>query len=136
PIGACWARAEVAAAFGPGDHASTFGGQPLAAAAARATLAVMEEQDVPRRAARAGNRLRAGLERMAQVGAVRGTGLLLGVVLHAEVAPAVVAAALDRGLVVNAPRADTVRLAPSLLVSDGEIDEGLAILGASMAVSE
>ncbi len=45
PIGACWARAEVAAAFSPGDHGSTFGGQPLAAAAARATLAVMEQED-------------------------------------------------------------------------------------------
>ena len=51
PIGACWARAEVAAAFGPGDHGTTFGGQPLAAAAAAATLAVMEAEDVPARAA-------------------------------------------------------------------------------------
>ena len=47
PIGACWARDEVADAFVPGDHASTFGGQPLAASAARATLAVMEDLDVP-----------------------------------------------------------------------------------------
>ena len=51
PVGACWARAEVAAAFGPGDHGSTFGGQPLALAAVKATLAVMESEDVcaPRR---------------------------------------------------------------------------------------
>ena len=54
PVGACWARAEVAAAFGPGDHGSTFGGQPLALAAARATLAVMEAEDVCGRAQRAG----------------------------------------------------------------------------------
>ena len=47
PVGACWARAEVAAAFVPGDHGSTFGGQPLAMAAARATLAVMEAEQVP-----------------------------------------------------------------------------------------
>ena len=47
PIGACWARAEVAGAFEPGDHATTFGGQPLATAAARAVLAVMEAEDVP-----------------------------------------------------------------------------------------
>src|SRR5699024_2643305 len=47
PIGACWARRDVAASFRPGDHGSTFGGQPLAAAAARATLAVMEREDVP-----------------------------------------------------------------------------------------
>ena len=55
PIGACWAREDVAAAFVPGDHASTFGGQPLAASAARATLAVMEELDVPARAAAPGH---------------------------------------------------------------------------------
>ncbi len=63
PVGACWARAEVAAAFVPGDHGSTFGGQPLAMSAARATLAVMEAEDVPARARAAGARLRAGLER-------------------------------------------------------------------------
>src|SRR5580698_3213025 len=72
PIGACWARAEVAAAFSPGDHGSTFGGQPLAAAAARATLAVMEAEDVPARAQRAGARLRAGLEVLPGVIGVRG----------------------------------------------------------------
>ena len=54
PIGACWARAEVADAFEPGDHATTFGGQPLATAAARAVLAVMEAEDVPARAAKRG----------------------------------------------------------------------------------
>src|SRR5665213_3359786 len=81
PIGACWARAEVAAAFSPGDHGSTFGGQPLAAAAARATLAVMEAEDVPSRAARAGAILRAGLERLDGVVGVRGMGLLLGAAL-------------------------------------------------------
>ena len=58
PIGACWAKAEVAAVFEPGDHATTYGGQPLATAAARAVLAVMEAEDVPARAERAGARLR------------------------------------------------------------------------------
>ena len=132
PIGACWARAEVAAAFGPGDHASTFGGQPLAASAARATLAVMEAEDAPGRARRAGERLRAGLQSLAAVQHVRGMGLLLGVAVADGVAPAVVAAALELGLVLNAPRPDTVRLAPSLLVSDEEIDEGLAIFAAAL----
>jgi predicted acetylornithine/succinylornithine family transaminase len=132
PIGACWARAEVAAAFSPGDHGSTFGGQPLAAAAARATLAVMEAEDVPARAQRAGARLRAGLELLDGVVGVRGSGLLLGAALDTEVANEVVGAALERGLVVNAPRPDTIRMAPSLLVSDGEIDEGLEILAAAL----
>jgi acetylornithine/N-succinyldiaminopimelate aminotransferase len=135
PIGACWARAEVAAAFGPGDHGSTFGGQPLAAAAAAATLAVMEAEDVPARALRAGARLRAGLEALDGVASVRGHGLLLGAVLTSDRAVAVTAAALAAGLVVNAPRPDTVRLAPSLLVSDQDIDEAVAILGAVLAAS-
>ena len=65
PIGACWARADVAAAFRPGDHATTFGGQPLAAAAALAVLDVMEAEDVPARAARAGERLTKALARRA-----------------------------------------------------------------------
>jgi acetylornithine/N-succinyldiaminopimelate aminotransferase len=133
PIGACWARAEVAAAFSPGDHGSTFGGQPLAAAAARATLAVMEAEDVPARARRAGTRLRVGLEALDGVVGVRGAGLLLGAALDSERAKEVVGVALARGLVVNAPRPDTIRLAPSLLVSDGEIDEALHILSTALA---
>jgi predicted acetylornithine/succinylornithine family transaminase len=133
PIGACWARAEVAAAFGPGDHGSTFGGQPLAAAAAAATLAVMEAEDVPARARRAGARLTAGLEALDGVTSVRGHGLLLGAALDSDRAVAVTRAALDGGLVVNAPRPDTIRLAPPLLVSDGEIDEAVALLAGALA---
>jgi acetylornithine/N-succinyldiaminopimelate aminotransferase len=133
PIGACWARAEVAAAFSPGDHGSTFGGQPLATAAARATLRVMESENVPARAERAGTRLRTGLESLDGVVSVRGAGLLIGVELDGEHAPAVVAAALARGLVVNAPRPDTIRLAPSLLVADDEIDEALTLLAGALA---
>jgi predicted acetylornithine/succinylornithine family transaminase len=128
PIGACWATAEVAAAFGPGDHGSTFGGQPLATAAAAATLAVMEAEDVPARAARAGARLTSALQAVDGISSVRGHGLLIGAALESAVAGDVVAASLAAGLVVNGPRPDTVRLAPSLLVSDGEIDEAVAIL--------
>ena len=128
PVGACWARAEVAAAFVPGDHGSTFGGQPLAMSAVRATLSVMESEGVPERAVAAGRRLRSGLEALPGVASVRGEGLLLGAVLTAEVAPAVVAGALDAGLVINAPRPDVLRFAPSLLVSDEEIDRALATL--------
>ena len=112
PVGACWARAEVAAAFVPGDHGSTFGGQPLAMSAARATLAVMESEDVPSRARLSGARLRAGLERLPGVASVRGQGLLLAAVLTHDVAGPACAEALDAGLVVNAPRPDVLRLAP------------------------
>lgn len=129
PVGACWARSDVAAAFVPGDHGSTFGGQPLAMAAARATLEVMEEEGVCARAARAGDRLATGLAGLPGVRGVRGAGLLVAAELDGPVAPAVAAGALGQGLLVNAVRPDAIRMAPSLLVTDDEIGEALAILG-------
>lgn len=129
PIGACWAKADVAAAFEPGDHATTFGGQPLAAAAARATLAVMEQEDVPARAVRAGARFAAALRQVPGVKEVRGLGLLLAVELVDLDARSVTAAAMDHGLVVNAVTPTALRLAPSLLIADDEIDQGVERLG-------
>jgi acetylornithine/succinyldiaminopimelate/putrescine aminotransferase len=133
PVGACWARAEVAAAFGPGDHGSTFGGQPLALAAAKATLAVMEAEDVCGRAQRAGALLTAGLAALPGVVSVRGAGLLLAAQLAQPVAKDVAALALAQGLLVNAVRPDAVRVAPPLLVSDAELNGALAILGDVLA---
>jgi len=133
PVGACWARAEVAAAFVPGDHGSTFGGQPLAMSAARATLSVMEAEGVPERAATAGARLRDGLSRLPGVAEVRGEGLLLAAVLVNGFAGPVCAEALQGGLVINAPRPDVLRFAPSLLVSDEEIDRAVAGLARILA---
>jgi predicted acetylornithine/succinylornithine family transaminase len=130
PVGACWARAEVAAAFGPGDHGSTFGGQPLAMAAARATLAVMEAEDVCTRAQVAGERLARGLAGLPHVVSVRGAGLLLAAQLDTARAKDVAAGALERGLLVNAVRPDAVRLAPPLLVRDDELDRALDVLAA------
>jgi predicted acetylornithine/succinylornithine family transaminase len=129
PIGACWARADVAAAFAPGDHATTFGGQPLAARAALATLTVMEREEVPARATRAGARLCEALQKVDGVADVRGAGLLVA----AELAPgldakAVAQACLDAGLVVNAVTTSAIRMAPSLLVTDTEIDEAVAVV--------
>lgn len=129
PIGACWARDAVASAFQPGDHGSTFGGQPLACAAALATLEVMEDLDAPAQAARAGRRLADGLASIPGIAQVRGDGLLLGAVLAPSLdSKAIVRAALERGLVLNAPTADVVRFAPPLTVSDEEIDAALAIV--------
>jgi len=129
PVGACWARAEVAAAFGPGDHGSTFGGQPLALAAARATLAVMEADDVCGKARMSGALLAAGLSALPGVVSVRGAGLLLAAQLAAPLAKDVAAGALSHGLLVNAVRPDAVRVAPPLLVTAEEIGRALAILG-------
>src|SRR5205085_4560622 len=105
------------------------GGQPLAAAAARATLSAMEDADVPALAVAAGARLRAGLASLPGVGAVRGQGLLLAAELEHPVAKDVTARALAAGLVVNAVTESAVRLAPPLLVSSAEIEEAVAILG-------
>jgi acetylornithine/N-succinyldiaminopimelate aminotransferase len=134
PIGACWARADVADAFQPGDHATTFGGQPLATAAARAVLAVMEAEDIPARAERAGKRLGDALAALPGVANVRGLGLLLAVELaSAGTAKTAAANALAAGLVVNPVTDSALRLAPPLTVSDDEIDEAVAILGKVLA---
>ena len=133
PIGACWARADVADAFQPGDHATTFGGQPLATAAARAVLAVMEAEDIPARAAAASARLSSALSEIPAVTAVRGLGLLLAVELDEPKAKQVAADALAAGLVVNPVTESALRLAPPLNVSDDEIDEAVAILAKVLA---
>lgn len=134
PIGACWARADVAAAFEPGDHATTFGGQPLAAAAARAVVGELERIDAPALATERGAHLAATLGELPGVTAVRGLGLLLA----AELAPGidakgVAAAALAAGLVVNAVSPSALRFAPPLTVTDAEIDEAVAILAPVLA---
>jgi acetylornithine/succinyldiaminopimelate/putrescine aminotransferase len=134
PIGACWARADVASAFAPGDHATTFGGQPLAARAALATLEVMERELVPERAARAGTRLAESLQKVDGVADVRGAGLLIAAELAPGLDAKVVAQrCLDAGLVLNAVTASALRLAPPLLVTDAEIDEALAIIATACA---
>jgi acetylornithine/succinyldiaminopimelate/putrescine aminotransferase len=134
PIGACWARSEVAAAFEPGDHATTFGGQPLATAAARAVLAEMIRLDVPTLATKAGERLTAALLDLPPIIAVRGLGLLLAAELEpGRDAKAIAGAALDAGLVLNAVTPTALRLAPPLTVTDEEIDEAIAVLAEVLA---
>ena len=129
PIGACWARREVAAAFRAGDHGTTYGGQPLAASAARATLAIMERENAPQLAEHAGSHLRAALSSLPAVTEVRGLGLLLAAQLAEGLdARAVVADALAAGLVLNAVSPSSIRFAPPLVVAAAEIDEAVAIL--------
>ncbi len=136
PIGACWARAGVAAAFSPGDHATTFGGQPLAACAALAVLEVMERDGVPERAARAGARLVESLAKLDGIVGVRGAGLLVAAELAVGVdAGAVAQQCLDRGLVVNAVTPTALRFAPQLLVSDAEIDDAVARVAAAIGAT-
>jgi predicted acetylornithine/succinylornithine family transaminase len=135
PIGACWARPEVAAVFEPGDHATTFGGQPLATAAARGVLATMEAEDAPGRAAKAGERLTQQLAAVPGVAGVRGQGLLLAVELDRADARAVNAALLEAGVVANAVTPTALRLAPSLLIDDDQIDHAATTLREVLAVA-
>lgn len=133
PIGACWARDEVASAFKPGDHGSTFGGQPLAASAARAVLRIMVRDDLPARSARMGELLRERLAAVPGVARVRGRGLLLAAVLEDDLSASEVnRACLGSGLVANAVTQTALRFAPPLTVSEGEIAEAVSILAAAI----
>jgi len=133
PIGACWARADVAAAFEPGDHATTYGGQPLAAATARKVLEVMRREDVPARATAAGAAIAEGLTGRTGIAGVRGLGLLLAVELDGVAAADAARLLLERGVVVNAVSPTALRLAPSLVISDDEVKLAVAAIVGAVA---
>ncbi len=136
PIGAVLARGRAADALAPGDHGSTFGGNPLACAAALAVARTLEEEDLVGRAARVGaylmDRLRDLARRHPVITEVRGLGLLVAVELAAEAAP-VVDACRERGLLVNAVRPTALRLAPPLIVGETDVDQAIEILDAALA---
>ena len=130
PIGACIATGRAAGLLGPGSHGSTFGGNPVAAAAGLAVIGIIERDGLLQRSREAGQRL---ADRIAALGdprivAVRGRGLLRGVVLAEPIAAAVADAALAAGFVINAPRPHVLRLAPPLIVTDAELDGFVAAL--------
>lgn len=132
PVGACWVADRVAEVMQAGDHGSTFGGQPLAMAAARCVLKVVERDGLVSRAADLGAFLAEELRGRAGVAELRGRGLLIGVELEAPVAGAAVDAGLELGVVVNAVRPDTIRLAPPLNLSDDEAAEAVGRLSAAI----
>ncbi len=134
PIGACWAKRDVAAVFQPGDHGTTYGGQPLAASAARATLEILERVNAPRLAERAGAEFRHLLETVDGVVEVRGFGLLLAAELADGLdAKAVAGDLLRKGLIVNAVSPTSLRFAPPLIVSESEIAQAVDLLSAVLA---
>ncbi len=132
PIGAILAKEPVAATFQPGDHGSTFGGNPLATAAGYAVLKYVIDNDIPAQVQAKGERLMArlrGLEdRHPVIREVRGRGLLCAVEFEADIAEEVVRAALSEGLLLNNLRPNVLRIAPPLTVGDTEIDEAVAAL--------
>lgn len=134
PIGALWAKKEVAAAFVPGDHGSTYSGTALATAATRAVISEMKRIDAPRLATEKGEYLSSRLSALPAVDHVRGRGLLLGVQLaDGLVARDAYLTLLEAGLVVNAVNDSTIRLAPPITVSTEEMDEAISMISAALA---
>ena len=129
PIGALITFGEpVSSLLSAGQHGTTFGGNPVATAAALATLHAIESQDILANARTVGEYLRSGLADVEHVTEVRGEGLLIGFDLDAVIAPAIVTAALDAGFIVNSPGPRTIRLAPPLILANGQADRFLAAL--------
>ncbi|MEJ2383081.1 MAG: aspartate aminotransferase family protein [Xanthomonadales bacterium] len=126
PIGACVARGAAAAAFKPGSHGSTFGGNPLACRTACSVLDIMREEEIAARAARLGaamlENFRARLGDDPRVRDVRGRGLMIGVELDRPAAP-VGQRALEQGLLINVTRDSVIRLVPPLIIDDAQADE-------------
>jgi acetylornithine/succinyldiaminopimelate/putrescine aminotransferase len=134
PIGAVWARKEVASVFQPGDHGSTFSGTAIATAAAKATINVMLEMDAPSQAKAKGKLLVDALIKLPQVVEVRGRGLLLGVELQSGIdAKTAQSMLLDRGLVTNAVTSSALRLAPPITVLDSEIATAVQLITSVLA---
>ena len=124
PVGAVVASGPAADLLGPGQHGTTFGGNPVACAAALAVIRTMRSEGLLARAASLGERWSADLAGLPGVTEVRGRGLLRGVGLQERVGPSgeVAAELARRGFIVIAPRPDTLRLAPPLILSDAEAD--------------
>lgn len=135
PIGAFLAK-ETASVFNPGEHGSTFGGNPLACAAAYATLKYVVEQGVVENCRRVGDYLMSRLcELKASYGFVtdvRGRGLLVAVEFSSDMAGAVLKACLESGLLVNDVKPNAVRLMPPLTAGEAEVDEAIDILGRAL----
>jgi acetylornithine/N-succinyldiaminopimelate aminotransferase len=124
PIGACIGLGDAATLLQPGDHGTTFGGNPLASVAGLATLAVIERDGLLGHVDEVSRHFVDGVESLGhpQVDHVRGRGLLRGIALRSETAASVARGALDAGFIVNAPTPNTIRVAPPLIVTAAQLD--------------
>jgi predicted acetylornithine/succinylornithine family transaminase len=135
PIGACVTAPIAADVLEPGDHGSTFAGGPVATAAALAVLEVVEDPELLRGVRERGEELRGGLLALDGVREVRGRGLMIGVGLEEGLdAAAIGADLLERGLVVNVPAPDTLRLLPPLVVDSAQVERAIGLIGQSLLV--
>ena len=137
PIGALVTfGAGTSSLLAAGQHGTTFGGNPVATAAALATLHAIESQAVLANVAKVGEHLRSALAALPGISEVRGEGLLIGFDLDADVAPAVVQAGLDAGFIVNSPGPRTIRLAPPLVLTIAQADSFLAAFPAILQTAK
>jgi acetylornithine/N-succinyldiaminopimelate aminotransferase len=132
PIGTILARENVSV-FSPGDHGSTFGGNPLVCAAAYATLRYIIDNDIPGKVNLVGNYFITRLENLKQkfdsIAEVRGRGLLIALEFNREIAETLVPACLGRGLLVNKVKPNALRFMPPLITTEKEVDKAIGILG-------
>jgi acetylornithine/N-succinyldiaminopimelate aminotransferase len=136
PIGACVASPDLADVLQPGDHGSTFAGGPLIATAALTVLEIVDDPDLLGRVRDLGAGLSRQLGAIDGVREVRGRGLMIGIGLEEGIeAREVIAAALEGGLVVNAPEPSTLRLLPPLIVSEPEIELALGTLRTAISAN-
>ena len=132
PIGAFLAREEVAQAFHAGDHGSTFGGNPLACAAALAVMEAMEEEGLLDNANKLGQLLQDKLRQLAQkypgvITTVRGRGLIVGAELAGQ-GRGIVEACLEKGVIINCTAGNVLRFVPPLNITAAHIEEVIAVL--------
>ena len=138
PIGACIGIGAAGELLHPGKHGTTFGGNPVCAAAALAVLRTIADEDLLSHADRVGKSIAHSIESLEHplVSHVRGSGLLLGVVLTAAVAPAVEAAAREAGFLLNAAQSDVLRLAPPLIITEEQAASFVAALPAILDAAQ
>lgn len=127
---------ETSSLLTAGQHGTTFGGNPVATAAALATLHTLENQHVLENVRSVGQYIRSALAGVDGVTEVRGEGLLIGFDLDADVAPAVVTAGLNAGFIINSPGPRTIRLAPPLILTEEQADRFLAALPALLQTAK
>jgi acetylornithine/N-succinyldiaminopimelate aminotransferase len=131
PIGALLAR-EIVSLFSPGEHGSTFGGNPLVCAAAHAALKYIIDNNIPAKVKRVGNYFMTRLESLKRqfdsITEVRGRGLLIALEFNQEIAGKLVLACVDRGLLVNEVKPNALRFMPPLIITEKEVDKAIGIL--------
>jgi acetylornithine aminotransferase len=125
PIGALIATGEAADLLGPGNHGTTFGGNPVAATAALAVLDTIEKEGLLEHVTALGHHVRSELDKDDRVIEVRGAGLLIGLDLSQPVSAEVTSAALEAGFIINNPTPERIRLAPPLVLTEEQADSFL-----------